>query len=103
MIICLKQFGTHLRIRSVASGIRESISKNDTVIFDFSDVEFMTHSFCDELFGLLLFQYGEDFFRKNVVFKNFSEDLKPILRRTLLSRKEEKNGLNKLSDKKSQI
>ena len=75
-MIALSDFGRDLSSRSRARFLREHILKDaervpDAVYtFDLAGVRTICHSFADELFGILVVEMGEQWFKEHVVLEN---------------------------------
>lgn len=86
MIVEMKKFGTALSTR--ASGRRaydlicsQSNGLSGHIIFDFSDVNIVSNSFADELFGRLTYEFGMDAMRDATSFVG----VKPLAARIIRS------------------
>ena len=80
-IIKFSDFGEVLATRRLARKIREeiilsSISDFQIVIFDFSQVNLIAHSFADECFGNILLSLDFDQFKKRTTFTNYNNKIK---------------------------
>lgn len=79
------EFGTDLSSRQRAAQLREAIvgaaSRTEAKCeIDFAGVRTLSDSFADELFGILVSEQGEEWFRDHVLLLN----LPPLLRTTIL-------------------
>lgn len=77
MNIMFKKYGNSLGTRIMGEEIRKSVElefdNNRDVCFDFLDVNVISHSYADEIFGKLARKYGLDTMRKLSSFKNANE------------------------------
>lgn len=89
--IHLSQFDKRLRTRSLGKNIRDSVNLDSRVVFDFSNIELATQSFCDELFGIILEKKGETFFKNNIFFKNLNSEVETVVKRVIFKRVNSKN------------
>ena len=69
----LCKYGTCLASRRVGRQIRQKIEDVGTVELDLAEVEVMSPSFADELFGMLVYKQGADWFKTHVKVSNASE------------------------------
>jgi hypothetical protein len=83
MTIHFSTIGTHLGTRVLGESIRRQIenalTENQFVTFDFSGVEFVSHSFADECFGKLLLDMKIEELKKRTTFK----DANTLVKRTI--------------------
>jgi hypothetical protein len=83
MNINFSHLGTHLGTRFLGETLRKDIEQalelNAFVTFDFSGVEFISHSFADECFGKLLLSMKIEDLRKKSTFK----DANTLVKRTI--------------------
>ena len=74
-------FGEVLATRKLGRKIREeiiisSISNAQTIVFDFSKVNLITHSFADECFGKILYSMDLIQLKKKTHFINYNKKIK---------------------------
>lgn len=90
MEINFGEIGTSLGTRFLGLDIRNkiemSLRKNDFVTFDFSNVQFISHSFADECFGKLLIEWNLEELKKKSTFKNTNQLIKRTIAFTLKER-----------------
>lgn len=83
MIIKLVNINNSLGTRSLGIGLRleieENLKKGEFVCFDFSDVDFVSHSFADECFGKLLLTWDISELKKLTTFINTN----PLIKNTI--------------------
>ena len=83
MIIQLGNINKSLGTRSLGSRLRleieENLKKGEFVCFDFSDVDFISHSFADECFGKLLLSWDITELKKRTTFVNTN----PLVKNTI--------------------
>jgi hypothetical protein len=86
MIVDLKEFGISLGSRVLGKEVSNMIDfeKEDEVILDFEDVKMVTSSFADEVIGKNCARLGLHNFFKKVQIINTSEQIKLILKTTML-------------------
>lgn len=80
-IIKFSDFGEVLATRRLGKKIREeiilsSISDFQVIIFDFSQVTLITHSFADECFGKILLSMDMVQLKKRTTFINYNNKVK---------------------------
>jgi hypothetical protein len=83
MKINFSSLGTHLGTRFLGETMRKDIElalkEKEFVTFDFSGVEFISHSFADECFGKLLLSMKIDELKRKTTFK----DANTLVKRTI--------------------
>lgn len=83
MDINFSQLGTHLGTRFLGETMRKDIElalrEKEFVTFDFSGVEFISHSFADECFGKLLLSMKIEELKRKTTFK----DANTLVKRTI--------------------
>lgn len=83
MTINFSQIGTHLGTRFLGESTRKDIElalkKDEFATFDFSGVEFISHSFADECFGKLLLSMKIEELKSKTTFK----DANTLVKRTI--------------------
>lgn len=83
MTINDSHFGTHLGTRflglTVRKDIEQALAFEALVVFDFSGVEFISHSFADECFGKLLLSIKIEELKGKTTFK----DANILVKRTI--------------------
>jgi len=65
LIIKLSDYSQHLSSSELARALRGKVL-GEKVLFDFSDVQSVSESFFEELFGMLLESYGEKKYTEHV-------------------------------------
>lgn len=89
--IIIKNEAQHTATRAEAAPLRIKIvniinkTTVDSIVFDFSDINIMTSSFADELFGKLGVELGKEIYIKSK-FINISEENKIVLQRAVAQR-----------------
>lgn len=82
--ISMRSHGPFLGTRFIGNSVRAEIliacDASDFVIVDFTDVNEVSHSFIDECFGGLVDELGPNRFRKQIRFKDVSDDIAALLR-----------------------
>jgi hypothetical protein len=82
-IIEFKNFSSNLGTRFLGQEIRMQIESildsNEFVIFDFNEVNFVSHSFSDECFGKLLLKFPFEDLKAKSTFINASELVKKTI------------------------
>lgn len=78
--------GSRILAHDVRKRIEISLRRNDFVVFDFSNVEFISHSFADECFGKLLFEWKLDELKEKSTFKNTNQLINRTIALTLTER-----------------
>lgn len=90
MILIMKEFGNSLTTRDIGEKIRvaitNSIKNNEVITVDFTDVNQMTHSCADEIFGKLAEEIGINGLKKNVSIKNTNETTSTIIKYVIARR-----------------
>ncbi|WP_194775023.1 STAS-like domain-containing protein [Pararhodonellum marinum] len=83
MTINFSHIGTHLGTRVLGESIRKDIEialeQNQLVTFDFSGIDFISHSFADECFAKLLISMKIEELKKKTTFK----DANKLVKRTI--------------------
>jgi hypothetical protein len=92
MVLKMSQFGSSLCTRDMGRAAFEIINdvlsgSSDRVVFDFCDVNSVTNSFADEVFGRLVFQHGFDMVRARTHFENVDR-FSAVTIRTAMARRE---------------
>lgn len=84
--------GSRLIGKNLRDDIERVLSEPSSVVLDFSDIDIMTQSFCDEAIGVLIRERSKEVL-KNIAFKNAN----PSIRRTILLVKDysEKMGMTR--------
>lgn len=90
MNITFSHIGNSLGTRVVGSKTRieieAALERNEKVVFDFSGVDVVSHSFADECFGKLLLKWDLPFLKKNTNFINANELVKKSIALTFKER-----------------
>lgn len=88
MTIKLNKYGTSLGTRRMAEPIRKEIisNLNEKHIIDCDKVEVISSSFADELFGIIIKDYGYDVFKKIIQFKNTNDEAKKTIKNVIIRR-----------------
>ena len=76
----VESFGRDISSRKRAAQLRQTVCTSPAVELDFTDVRTISDSFADELFGVLVQEQGEVWFRKHVTVLNIN----PHVRQTVL-------------------
>jgi hypothetical protein len=86
--IILKEFGSTLGSRNLGKEVNKKVdfSGSEKIIIDFKDIKMVTSSFADELIGKNSKKLGLQTFFKKVEIKNASEQIKIILKKSILDR-----------------
>lgn len=83
MIIHFSHLGDSLGTRFLGRTLRRtfenSIHEGENVVFDFSDVKTISHSFADECFGKLLLRLDITELKSKTSFKNANEQVKKMI------------------------
>lgn len=83
MIIIFSSIGPHLGTRflgeTMRKDIEQALASEDFVTFDFSGVEFISHSFADECFGKLLLSLKIEELKSKTTFKDANTLVKRII------------------------
>jgi hypothetical protein len=90
----LSQWGEVLTGRRLGRQIRELALQNSLeheVIMDFSGVEVASHSFCDEVFGILMLELENPTSRIKAI--NASDTIKATIKYVMLQRLQEKQKM----------
>jgi len=82
--IFLSTFSKILTTRKLGRKIRTeyidfNFEKNNIIIFDFEDIELITHSFSDECFGKLVYQYDFNDLKRKTSFINYDENIEKTI------------------------
>ena len=85
MIVMMKDFGNSLVTRAAGRSAYENITarmaeSQEIAVFDFSNVDSITNSFADEVFGRMAFELGFDQLRKSTSFTNISPFWASVIR-----------------------
>ena len=76
----LAQLGRYLssrdRARVVRCSLEDALLQQPTVTIDAAGVVLVSHSFADELFGVLVQDHGDDWFRTHVRVINLAEPVR---------------------------
>lgn len=85
-ILIASQVGTDISSRSRAARLRAEVVREiangtETVTLDFTDVRTVSESFADELFAVLVADYGDEWFRRHIIVTN----LTTFQRKTILT------------------
>ena len=75
-IIISSEFGTALSSRTKAANLRRRIIENHGANLDFDAVEFVSHSFADELFAVLIQEKGDVWFADHVKIKGLTDNVR---------------------------
>lgn len=90
MILIMKEFGNSLTTRDIGEKIRvaitNSIKNNEVITVDFTDVNQITHSCADEIFGKLAEEIGINGLKKNISIKNTNETTSTIIKYVIARR-----------------
>ncbi len=92
MIIKFSEINTSLGTRNLGSGIREQVISelqakyDEPIVFDFQDVEIISHSFADECFGKLVELVGLDFTKNHTTFKNANSMVSMVIKQAIQER-----------------
>ena len=90
MNIKLGNINNSLFIRSLGSRLRleieDKLKKGEFVCFDFSDVDFVSHSFADDCFGKLLLKWDINELKKQTTFINTNALIKNTISFTFKER-----------------
>ncbi len=91
MVIAMKDFGLSLCTRESGRAafkeIESSFATEFNVIFDFAEVNSITNSFADEVFGRLVLQHGIDNVRNRTHFANINRSSALTIRTAIERRK----------------
>lgn len=79
-----RQLGVQERKRLI-----QQINNKSVVTIDLSNVFFMSESFSDECFGILVLKYGYDQLSSKIHFKNANPSVKKSIASSILRRKKE--------------
>lgn len=83
MTIKFNDFGKSLGTREMGSKIRDKITncinRGENVVFDFTGVEILSHSYADEVFGKLLKEFGIKKIKETTNFQNANEYVTKII------------------------
>jgi hypothetical protein len=83
MFIEFKNIGKHLGTRIAGASVREkiieAIANDESIIFDFTDVEIISNSFADECFAKLTFTFPLDKVKEKTHFQNASPFIKAVI------------------------
>ena len=71
----LGELGPCLGSRGIGRQLREQIEEAGSAQLDFTDVEVLSASFADELFAVLVRDYGTHWFKRNIEFINAPESV----------------------------
>jgi len=77
-----RDFGEMVRLK-----IEESLRKGEKVGVDFEGFQIVTHSFADEIFGVLIEDYGWEFVKDNVKPLNTNGAIKEVLKTVVAFRR----------------
>lgn len=93
MIVKLKDFGTSLGSRVLEKEVSNLIDfeKEQEIVLDFQDVKMVASSFADEVVGKNCAKLGLHNFFDKVQIVNTSEQIKLILKKTIMDRLQELN------------
>jgi len=83
-----KSLGTRSLGRRLRLEIEENLKKGEFIFFDFSDVDFISHSFADECFGKLLLTWDISELKKRTTFINTNPLVKNIISFTFKERQQ---------------
>lgn len=91
VVIEMKEFGRSLVTRAAGRIAYKEISARmaaaqEVVVFDFSEVETITNSFADEVFGHMVYDMGMDELRRRTTFRNISPFWARVIRTAMDSR-----------------
>lgn len=92
MIIKLCDIGQSLGTRPLGNHIREDViipnicSNGDRMVFDFQDVEVVSHSFADECFGKLVEKFGLEFVKDRTTFRNANPFVSSVIKSAINNR-----------------
>lgn len=70
--------GTRFSGKKLRSELEKLLEVNSKIILDFSDIEVMTQSFCDESIGVLIRQKGDKVLEK-LVFRKANKAIKEVI------------------------
>jgi len=84
-----RDFGELVRLK-----IEELLKRGEKVGVDFEGIEIVTHSFADEIFGVLIDDYGWEFIKNYVKPLNVNGAIKEVLKTVVAFRKYKKSLKN---------
>lgn len=86
--ICIAtDIGVDISSRTRAAALRQAIEADcDITRLDFSGVRTISDSFADELFGVLVEQRGDEWFRTHVQVTNLSDALRATILEAIANR-----------------
>ena len=88
--IQLSDYGTDLSSRFIGVKVRRAVegARDDVHVVDCSGVRTMSESFADELFGVLVLDYGTGWFRAHIRLEGASESVRVAILRAIDARME---------------
>lgn len=96
MVIEMAHFGRALATRANGRASFDAIMAQTSnlstdVTFDFSNVDSITNSFADEVFGRMASEWGMDFLRSHISFRNINRFWAQIIRTAMDARSSSSN------------
>lgn len=94
MIIQFNQFGSSLGTRHLGRIAKNELDNifefsNEKIIFDFSNVNLVTNSFADEVFGKKIAEVGFEKFKEKTTFRNLNPFLEMCIKKAIANRLKE--------------
>lgn len=90
VVVNLRKWGPSLTGRNVGAEVRfaieQALQDSEQVTLDWSGVETATHSFCDEVVGLLFSRLGPIEFKRRLRFTNVESDTQVLLKAVIHDR-----------------
>ncbi len=79
-----KKIGQRLMSRHIAAELRnELVQINEPVQLDFSGIKWLSHTFADELLGILHQELGAEVFNSRIRMRNVSLEIRGVITLTL--------------------
>jgi hypothetical protein len=92
VVIKFSEINTSLGTRKLGNNIREQVimgignKPDEKVIFDFEDIEVISHSFADECFGKLVEIFGLEKTKQHTTFKNTNNIVSMVIKQAIQER-----------------
>jgi len=64
---------------NIREALKENLKKGNNVTLDFIGINGISHSFADEIVGIIVRAYGIDFIKNKLMLNNINIDIKSLL------------------------
>lgn len=89
-VLTTRRLGREIRTTQIENRLRS----NHRIVFDFSEVDLVTHSFADECFGKLLEDFDLVFVKSTTTFESYNKKVKIQIIRVINHNLELNNKVN---------